>query len=76
MKTPRIAALPRVSFDTVQDLQRMEITLTTMHLREVGHSELWGALSVAQAALKQCWFIANRDSEPHPAEQPRRKKAR
>jgi len=72
MKTPRIAALPRVRFETVVELQRMEVTLTTMHLREVGHSELWGALSVAQAALKQCWFIANRDAEPHPAETKKR----
>lgn len=72
MKDPRIAALPRISFDTAMDLRRIEGMLTTMHLREVGHSEFWGALSVAQAALKQCWFIANRDADSHPAE--RRKK--
>lgn len=52
---------PKVSFASACALERMEAELTRLHLAEAGHAELWGAISVAQAALKQCWFIANRD---------------
>lgn len=53
--------LPKISLEHVRKLHDIEADLVTLHLATSYHTELWGAIRAASAALKECGMIAQRD---------------
>jgi hypothetical protein len=50
-----------VKLEHVRRIHDLEAELVRLHLDIIGHAELWGAMSAAGAALKECGRIAHRD---------------